>query len=80
MRKYLSIAFILLATSASAQELSSSQRTQLRSVCGADIQRLCPGIAPGGAQMTQCVQAKKAQLSKPCAEAITAMLSKSKTQ
>lgn len=80
MRTYLSIGFMLLATAASAQQLSMSQKMQLRSECGADISRLCPGIAPGGGRLMKCVQANKAQLSKPCAEAIAAIMPKDKAQ
>lgn len=80
MRHCLSIGFMLIATGASAQQLSMSQKMQLRSECGADISRLCPGIAPGGGQLMKCVEAKKAELSKPCAETIAAVMPKNKAQ
>jgi len=70
MRKYLLLALVLVSTSVSAQELSLSQKLEIRSNCKADFERLCPGIAPGGGKLIECIRANKDQLSKPCAETI----------
>lgn len=69
--KYLAILFIFIATGASAQQLSLSQKLQLRSACKADINRLCPGISPGGGRIVECIRGKKDQLSQPCVAAIS---------
>jgi|AraplaDrversion2_2_1032049.scaffolds.fasta_scaffold00369_3 hypothetical protein len=74
MQKYLPLAFILAATSVSAQELSISQKLELRTDCKADISRLCPGITPGGGRLIECIKAKKDQLSKPCAATIAKVM------
>lgn len=80
MRAYVTIGLILLATGASAQQLSMSQKLRLRSQCSADIKRLCPDIAPRDGQLMKCVQAKKSQLSKPCADTIAAVMPKGMAQ
>ena len=69
--KYLAIFFIFVATSASAQQLSLSQKLQLRSACKADISRVCPGISPGGGRIVECIRGKMDQLSQPCVAAIS---------
>ncbi len=40
--------------------------------CGADFQKLCPGMIPGDGKLRACVQANLAQLSTPCKSALAA--------
>jgi hypothetical protein len=69
MRTYtLVIAFVAIAGTASAQQMSMSEKMQLREDCGPDIQRLCPGIKPGGGELMGCIKEKKDQLSKTCSD------------
>lgn len=65
---YLAIAFVALAGTASAQQLSMSQMAELRQDCGEDIKRLCPGIQPGGGRLMGCVRQKQDQLSETCSD------------
>lgn len=76
MTKYLTVFFMLVATAASAQQLSMSQKMELRDNCGNDIKSLCPGIKPGGGQLMTCIKSKQDQLSKVCADTITKMQAK----
>ncbi len=79
MHRYIAALFLLTAAgSASAQQLSMSNRIALRDNCKEDIQRLCAGIQPGGGQLLSCVQEKKSQLSKACSETLTALQAKRK--
>jgi hypothetical protein len=54
------------ATSAAAGQGASA----LRSACAADIEKLCPGIQPGGGRIVQCLKQHKTEVSDACKEAI----------
>jgi orotidine-5'-phosphate decarboxylase len=75
MNKFLITLVLSLAaaSSASAQQLSISQKLQIREDCGEDFQRLCPGLRPGGGQLMGCVQSKRDQLSKACSETLATL-------
>jgi len=38
----------------------------MRSACGEDVQALCPGVAPGGGRIVECLVAQSAKLSPAC--------------
>ena len=38
----------------------------MRSACGADVRALCPGVAPGGGRIIECLVAQSASLSPDC--------------
>jgi hypothetical protein len=38
----------------------------MRSACGADVQTLCSGVAPGGGRIIQCLVVRSASLSPAC--------------
>lgn len=62
-------ALLLLAVTAGpapAQQVSRAQMQQIRAVCEADVQRLCPGIQPGGGRLLQCLQQNAPEVSEPC--------------
>lgn len=42
----------------------------VRSACGADIRRLCAGMAPGGGRIVQCVASNAASLSPACKDVL----------
>jgi orotidine-5'-phosphate decarboxylase len=76
MNKY-ALALVLslaAASSVSAQQLSMSQKLQIRDDCGDDFRKLCPGLRPGGGQLMGCVQSKKDQLSKVCSETLAKLM------
>ncbi len=74
MTKYLTLALVLVATGASAQQLSGAERAALRDNCKQDIQTLCAGITPGGGRLIDCIRVNKDKLSKPCADTITSVV------
>lgn len=46
--------------------LALAQGREARQACGGEVQRLCPGIAPGGGRILQCLKARSADLSPAC--------------
>jgi len=38
----------------------------MRTACGEDVQALCPGVAPGGGRIVECLVAQSAKLSPAC--------------
>ena len=40
----------------------------LKAACGADVERLCPQVKPGGGRILQCLREQKEQLSQSCRE------------
>lgn len=78
MKKYAITLIVSLAavSGVSAQQLSMSQKLQIRNDCGADIQKLCPGMRAGDGKLMGCIQSKKEQLSKTCSDTLAAVLPK----
>lgn len=48
----------------------ASARGELAAACRADVERLCPGVSPGGGRLARCLEEHAAQLSQPCQQAI----------
>jgi hypothetical protein len=42
----------------------------LRSACAADVRGLCPGVAPGGGRIMQCLATRAASLSPACRDVL----------
>jgi hypothetical protein len=70
MTRYFFLFLIASASTASAQQLSMSQRAELRDNCKTDIQQLCAGVKPGGGQVLACVKENQDKLSPQCTETI----------
>jgi hypothetical protein len=56
----------LYAVPANAQ----SAMEDLRTYCKSDIERLCPGIKPGGGRIIKCLKANKKEMTVGCAQAL----------
>ena len=73
----ISLALALLPVAAFAQDPAPSPATnprqQVMNACAIDLQTLCPGTAPGGGRIAQCLRTNFAKLSAPCHDAIMAM-------
>lgn len=76
MTKYLIVFFMATTSIASAQQLSISEKMELRADCGQDFKRLCPGIQPGDGALKACIKSKEDQLSKTCAGTISKLMTK----
>jgi hypothetical protein len=66
----------LLALAAGAPLAASAQGDDMSGVkqaCGADIQKYCPNIEPGGGRLRGCVRGHWRSLSKDCKSALLEM-------
>jgi len=67
-------AAILPALPAGAQnQIPQELRDQLRATaqtCRADLQRLCPGVRPGGGRILACLESNASAVSPDCSSAI----------
>jgi Cysteine rich repeat len=73
-----SLGFALAAGAALADEPPAtqpmpSQKTMeaLRAACETDVQKLCPGVQPGGGRILACLKEHKDQVSDGCKQAIS---------
>ena len=73
MRIVLTIALVVCATAASAQQLNRQQLMNLRAACEADIKTLCAGVQPGNGRLAQCLRQNAASVSQPCKDQLAAL-------
>lgn len=73
MRLVLTLALVLAAGTASAQQLNRQQLMSLRAACEPDIKTYCAGIQPGGGRIAQCLRTNAASLSQPCKDQLLAL-------
>jgi hypothetical protein len=50
--------------------INPEEMQALRTYCKADVERLCPGVQPGGGRIKACLMEKKEQMSVGCAQAL----------
>jgi hypothetical protein len=62
--------FTVLLTGLLLVPARASARGELATACRADVERLCPGVSPGGRRLAHCLEEHAAQLSQPCKQAI----------
>jgi hypothetical protein len=60
----------LLSISALAQQ-APAPSGEVRQACHADVQKLCPGMRPGGGKLKECMESHKADLSSACRDALS---------
>jgi hypothetical protein len=61
-----------LAAGAAAAQTPTAPMAQLRQVCAADFQKLCPDAVPGHGAIAQCVKGHVQELSPDCKSALMA--------
>ena len=61
----LSVLILSLTTAAAAQEPVPTGK-EIARACGNDVDRLCPGVPPGGGRLKACMKEHVSQLSAPC--------------
>ena len=59
----------LLSINALAQQ-PAPPSGEVRQACHADVQKLCPGMRPGGGKIKDCMASHKAELSQACKDAL----------
>ena len=65
-----SVAAIALLSSGIALAADEPGNTSPRFACKPDVDRLCPGVQPGGGRIKACLKQNDAQLSAACKDAI----------
>ena len=60
----------LLSLSALSQQ-PPAPSGEVRQACHADVQKLCPGMRPGGGRIKECMESHKADLSQACRDALS---------
>ena len=73
-------ALMLATTVADAQQPPAPNKMQIAEACGADIDRLCPGVPPGQGRIKACMKAHFSQLSAPCFDTLMAAAAAKKEQ
>src|ERR1051326_1222739 len=53
-----------------AQSVTAQDAAALRAACGADAQKLCAGVQPGGGRILACLKKHKDQISDSCKSAL----------
>jgi hypothetical protein len=71
------LALTLIAGAAAAQPAGAAG---LREACGADIQKLCAGVQPGGGRILQCIKEHAADVSPGCKTAIAQAMAARKAE
>ena len=71
------LALAFAATAVCAQPAGAAG---MRGACGADIQKLCAGIQPGGGRLLACIKEHKDQVSAPCKTAIAQAMAARKAE
>jgi hypothetical protein len=66
------VALMLATTVADAQPQPAPSKMQIAEACGADIDRLCPGVPPGQGRIKTCMKAHVSQLSASCFDTLMA--------
>ena len=68
MLRLMTIAAALMLTVAGTPALT--QTAEQRAACEADTKKLCPGIAPGGGRILDCLAKQKDKLSGACKKVV----------
>jgi hypothetical protein len=58
---------IVIMSLTAAVSAQSSQIQQAMRYCRPDMERLCPGVPPGGGRIVRCLKAHKMEMSVGCA-------------
>ncbi len=58
------------ALAQSVFETLEKEKAALEKYCKADVERLCPGVEPGGGKIKECLMKHKEEMSVGCAKAL----------
>ncbi len=70
--------FLMVAQGWADEPVQPSQPTrpspdmmrEVRAACASDVQKLCPGVQPGGGRIMQCLGEHKSEVSETCKQAV----------
>ena len=69
----LAVAVLFIVAPLAAAGPSAFAQADGLSYCKADMQRLCPGVQPGGGRIIACLKEHKMEVSVGCAKALQKM-------
>jgi hypothetical protein len=77
LTRHATAALVLMAglISVSAPHAAKAQGGAL-AYCKADVQRICPGVAPGGGRLVRCLKEHKNEVSIGCAKELKGIKAK----
>ncbi len=64
------VALLLVARAGAVVAADQPVSTSPRAACKADVDKLCPGIQPGGGHIIACLKQNRAQVSAGCKDAL----------
>lgn len=76
IRNFAIVSAFSLAALMSAAPVALAQQAAAMKYCRADVERLCPGLQPGGGRIIGCLKAHKEEVSIGCGKALQAMKAK----
>jgi hypothetical protein len=71
----LAVAYLSALALASLSQFASAAGGDAMKYCKPDVERLCPGVEPGGGKIVACLKAHKMDMSVGCAMALKKMKS-----
>jgi len=63
----------LLAIGFAASAAPALAQSEAMALCRGDVERLCPGVQPGGGRIVACLKEHKMEMSVGCAKALQKM-------
>src|SRR5580704_5922483 len=67
----------LLRPQTSIAQAASPQLSDARTACASDVQKVCPGVPPGGGRILDCLKQHKDEVSDGCKRAVLSAMGKS---
>jgi hypothetical protein len=65
----IALAFFLVSSAGVVLAADQAHGSDPRSACKDDVEKLCPGVQPGGGRIVACLKQNEAQLSAACKDA-----------
>ena len=73
---FLSASFAAIAIGCGVPAMAQAGMEDLRTYCKSDVERLCPGIQPGGGRIIKCLKTHKKEMTVGCAQALQGLKAK----
>jgi len=66
----IAVALLLVLPAGVALAADQPDGPSPRTACKGDVEKLCPGVQPGGGRIIACLKQNEAQVSAPCKDAM----------